>query len=43
MKISRLDAKRIEVTLPDAPVYYPSLEEFKDPLAYIRRYQFVLR
>lgn len=32
------DTKVQDQHVPDAPVYYPTLEQFKDPLGYIKRY-----
>lgn len=34
---SRRETKRVHVAVPDAPTFYPSLQEFKDPLKYIAR------
>jgi hypothetical protein len=37
LKISKLDTKRVEVDIPDAPVFYPTVEEFRDPMMYITK------
>lgn len=37
LKISKKDVKRVAVDVPDAPVFYPTSEEFKDPMAYIKK------
>jgi len=32
---SIIEKERVQRDIPDAPVYYPTVEEFKDPMAYI--------
>ena len=34
---SLVQQRRAEVNVPPAPVFHPTLEEFRDPLAYISR------
>eukprot|EP01041_Mallomonas_annulata_P010702 gene10702-22343_t len=34
---SRKDMKREQISIPEAPVFYPTLEEFKDPMQYIQK------
>lgn len=38
MKNSLVETKKIEFKAPSAPTYHPTVEEFRDPLQYIRRY-----
>lgn len=38
LKISRIETCRKEVDLPDAPVFYPTAEEFRDTMGYITKY-----
>jgi hypothetical protein len=35
IKNSLVETKRLEIPIPDAPVFYPTLEEFARPLEYI--------
>jgi hypothetical protein len=37
IKNSKRDSKRVERTVPEAPVFHPTIEEFKDPFAYINK------
>ena len=37
IKNSLVDSERIELKVPDAPTYYPTLEEFRDTYAYIEK------
>ena len=37
VKNSLKDVARIDVPVPEAPVFHPSIEEFKNPIAYIRK------
>lgn len=37
LRKSLLDVKRQEVPVPEAPTFYPTLEEMRDPMAYISR------
>lgn len=37
MKNSQKETKRVEIPVPDAPVFYPTVDEFKDPLSYINK------
>lgn len=37
LKNSRIETKKVVFEAPSAPTYYPTTEEFKDPLVYIRR------
>jgi hypothetical protein len=37
LKISRLDTKRVEAEITDAPVFYPTADEFQDPMLYITK------
>lgn len=32
---SKSEYKRVDIVVPEAPTFYPTIEEFKDPLAYI--------
>jgi len=38
LKVSRLETKRAAYEIPSAPVFYPTIEEFKDPIKYIAKY-----
>jgi hypothetical protein len=38
IKVSRLETKRSAHDIPYAPVFYPTVEEFKDPIQYISKY-----
>lgn len=38
LKNSMKDVKRVEYVIPDAPVKHPTVQEFKDPMAYILSY-----
>ena len=37
MKNSLIETKKVEFIPPEAPVYYPTFEEFQNPLEYISR------
>lgn len=37
LKNSQKETKRIEVQVPEGPAFYPTVDEFKDPLAYINK------
>ncbi len=37
LKISRKETCRKELEVPEAPVFYPTLEEFRDTLGYISK------
>lgn len=37
LKVSKKETKRVELEIPDAPVYYPTKDEFMDPLTYIQK------
>ena len=37
LKNSMVDRKRVDLPVPEAPTYYPTLEEWKDPYQYIRK------
>lgn len=37
LRKSLLDVKRQEVPVPEAPTFYPTIEELRDPMAYINR------
>jgi hypothetical protein len=37
LRNSRKEIQKTTVPVPEAPTYYPSLEEFRDPLEYITR------
>lgn len=39
LRNSRKEIKKTSVPIPEAPTYYPSIEEFEDPLEYVTRYQ----
>lgn len=34
---SKRETRRAELTVPEAPTYYPTIEEFKNPLEYIMK------
>lgn len=36
LKVSKRETKRVILEIPDAPVFYPTAEEFRDPLSYIK-------
>ena len=38
VKNSLIETKKVEFIPPEAPVYYPTFDEFKNPLEYISRY-----
>jgi hypothetical protein len=37
LKVSKKETKRVEMEIPDALVFYPTAEEFMDPLIYIQK------
>jgi hypothetical protein len=37
IKNSLKETKRVERTVPEAPTYRPTLEQFRDPYGYIKR------
>ena len=37
IKNSLVDRKRVDVDVPEAPTYYPTLEEWTDPYQYIHK------
>ena len=42
LKNSLIDTKKIDFVPPEAPVYHPSIDEFRDPLEYISRYRLAI-
>jgi len=38
IRISKLDTKRKQAEITDAPVFYPTVQEFLDPILYISKY-----
>ena len=41
LKNSLVDRKRVAVDVPEAPTYYPTLEEFANPFTYIEKYDYL--
>jgi hypothetical protein len=37
MRNSLIDTQRREISVPDAPTFYPTVEEFENPLLYIKK------
>jgi hypothetical protein len=37
LRNSKRETKRVDVTVPEAPIYHPTAEEFKRPLDYIMK------
>ena len=35
---SKKDFRRVVLDLPTAPVYFPTIEEFRDPIGFIQRH-----
>lgn len=39
IKISKIDTKREDILIEEAPTYYPTVEEFSDCMTYVKRYE----
>lgn len=39
MKNSLIETKKVDFIPPEAPVYYPTIDEFQNPLEYISKYR----